>query len=107
MGQLQRWWREKYKLPTTHDLFQTQSVPELLLEWYEDLYVEYDELTDLVGEMDGNLGPAMRRLEQIQGALGLSDGVLTGDPLVDYWEAQIRRGEVPDLDMKLEDVPRG
>lgn len=100
----------KYRLPTNHDLFQTQSVPELMLEWYEDLYEEMDDIEAAIKDeaiVDAaELGRLQRRLETLQKALGMDVRIVTGDPLVDYWEAEIAAGRVPDLDMTLEDLEK-
>ena len=103
-AQLKRWWVQKYKLPSSHDLFQNQSMPELLLEWYEDLYDEKLDLETSLQEGMGDDADTMRRLAEIQKTLGDDNIVTTGDPLVDHWEAELRAGRTPDLDMTLEDL---
>lgn len=75
-----------------------------MLEWYEDLYDEKDALEAQLEE-GLDTGQVYSRLAEIDKILEGDDAVsTTGDPLIDYWEAQIARGEVPDLDMTVEDL---
>jgi hypothetical protein len=81
-----------------------------MLEWYEDLYAEKEELEYSLQEGAGqDLSRVMQRLESIQDVLKIKNAqrVVTGDRLVDYWESEIRAGREPDLDMQLEDIPNG
>ena len=68
----------------------------------------YDEKLDLEAQIKEGLGndaaAATARLADIQKILGETDALGTGDPLIDYWEEQMARGETPDLDMTLEDL---
>ena len=60
MARLKRWWVGKYHLPASHDLFQCQTVAELLQEQLEDLY---EEVADLERQLDAGAGraaPAMQ-----------------------------------------------
>jgi len=82
-----------------------------VLEWYEDLYEEMDDIqASIKAEFivdAGELGRMNQRLESLQKALDMPVRIVTGDPLVDYWEAEIAAGREPDLDMTLEDIPHG
>ena len=82
-----------------------------MLEWYEDLYDEKEGLVAQLaaGAVGAEASVISQRLNAIQDALGVTDSkrVITGDPLIDYWEAEIRAGRTPDLDMQLEDIPHG
>lgn len=95
---------QKYKLPTSHDLFQKQAVPELMLEWYEDLYEEKYDLETSLRENEGDMTTLNARLKQIEAVLDEHGGVFTGDELIDHWEAELAAGRVPDLDMMPEDL---
>lgn len=66
----------KYKLPSNHELFQSRSVIDLLVEFWEDIF------TDNPSKM-----------------LQADDGTFTdtGDTLIDKWEREIADGNLPDL----------
>jgi len=91
----------KYKLPSSHALFQTQTVTDLLLEQLEDLY---EERSDLMRQLEDGAGAATTavnaRLNKLNSALGES----SGDDLLDFWDAELKAGRVPDLDMTMEDL---
>jgi len=104
---LRRWWIGKYRLPPSHELFQGQSIEELTLEWYSDLFDELEGLTTLLQTSPNGLSEVGHaRLAATQEALGIPDDerIVTGDPLIDYWEAEMRAGREPDLDMTVEDL---
>lgn len=86
---LRRWWADKYKLPSTHRLFQESTVFELLTEYYEDLY---DDDT-------------MAALDAIRGEDGevVFDDSDFDDPLLAKWESQIAQGIDPDLEEGMSD----
>lgn len=46
----------------------------------------------------------MEQIENIDKFLGTIKATGSGDPLADYWEAQIDAGEDPDWDMTMEDL---
>lgn len=46
------------------------------------------------------------RIQAIDRVMGEMEH-LSGDPLVDLWEAQMEAGIEPDLDMTMEDLKRG
>lgn len=105
-GQLRRWWIQKYNRPATDPLFRGQSTEALLLEWYEDLY---DELEDLKRQLNsdesrGQVEVLEKRYAKICEIL--KDEQKFGDPLVDWWEKEVAEGRYPDLEMSVEDLPR-
>lgn len=105
---LKRWWMRKYKLPASHDLFQTQTVAELLLEQYGDLLEEKAELESrLEADPSGRESGLVReRLLAIERAFG--DVAEAGrDDLVEFWEAEIAAGRAPDLEMGPSDLQNG
>lgn len=118
MSGLMIWHREKHP-PHKGVPWDQRTLGDLLEEYFLDAALEAEELRDRLAS--GDLEPmAARRLAQLEDLFSAepvylqdlsseeSEGVWdtahrTGDPLADYWEAQIARGEVPDLD--LTDVP--
>ena len=90
---------EKYRLPASHSLFEEQSLADLLLERYEDLYDEKRTLEKMLRSGGRGYAAMKERLDVLCAALG--EQTTTGDSLVDRWEAQIARGEIPDLDEEL------
>lgn len=107
LGYLRKWWVQKYSLPPYHELFESRSIPELLLEWYEDLYDEKTTLERQLETEKGESGNIRNRLNEVLSILEGGPNRKTGDRLIDYWEDQLARGEEPDLDMKEEDLPDG
>ena len=82
---LRRWWVKKYKLPWTHELAQSATYSELLIEYYEDWFEE---------------SPSEAR-KALTGEDGEYYFETTGDPLIDKWEDEVRRGLIPDLEEGL------
>jgi hypothetical protein len=74
---LSRWWSEKYKLPSNHELFQNQTILELLTEFWLDHY--YHTPLEVYRNEDGQVV--------------FSD---TGDELIDKWEKELAEGKTPD-----------
>lgn len=93
---MRRWWCHKYKRPPNDPLYLELSEPELLSEWYEDLYAEKLDLEALLEEGDGDYQSVVKRLGAIYKALE-EDATAISDPLIDRWEAQLANGETPDL----------
>lgn len=75
---LARWWEKKYKLPSNHELFQERTRLDLLVEYHVDQF-EKKPLESYRNE---------------QGDIQFTD---TGDDLIDKWEEQIAKGDIPDL----------
>lgn len=49
------WWSKKYTLPNNHPLLLDKTLEELLIEYYEDYYINNeDELTTLAKELGEN-----------------------------------------------------
>ena len=104
-GSLARWWSKKHKLPPNHPLFQTQTLEDLLLEFYGDLWAEKSQLeAGLSSAEPGERMAIEDRLRELAKVFGENPDF--GDPLVAYWEEQEARGEVPDLDMTMADLRR-
>lgn len=96
----------RYKLPTSHELFQTSTIAELVQEQFEDLYEEKRELEARLPEADGKEHTAItRRLQEINEALE-GQSAISEDELADYWEAEAAAGREPDLTMTVEDLRR-
>lgn len=87
----------KYKLPASHELFQSQSFAELTQEMYEDLYYRKSELESALesGEKDIDREGLLTQLNGVNRALGETEE--SYDPLVDQWERDIAEGRTPDL----------
>lgn len=77
---LRRWWVKKYKLPWTHRLAQEATYPDLLVEFYEDLYEERPQDARKALSKNGEF---------------FFEG--TGDPFIDKWEKELAAGLTPDL----------
>lgn len=79
---MRRWWCKKYQLPPTSPLYLAYTREQLFIEFMEDIYE--------------NPPPGGVPLD-------LGDHLVfkTGDPVVDKWEEQYARGEMPDLDALL------
>lgn len=107
MGRIKSWWRRKYRLPTSHPLFQNQTYGELVLEQLEDLFEEKEDLESALEKDPGaaHAGALRERLEALDKALGVTQS-LTQDDLVDFWEKEIAAGREPDQSMTLEDLRR-
>lgn len=94
---LKHWWAGKYKLPPNHSLFETQSVAELVLEQYEDLYYQRAELEANLEDLSGDaLREAERKIREIGKALG--EKVDGEDDLIDKWERELAEGKIPNLE---------
>lgn len=81
---LARWWEKKYRLPSNHELFQERTIFDLLVEYYVDRFEE----------------KPIEAQRNEQGEIQFTD---TGDDLIDKWEAQIAKGETPDLTEAFDD----
>lgn len=106
LTRLRRWWSTKYKLPPSHTLFTSQALPEVLLEYFEDLYVlkaELEAALDAAGD-EKEARSINDRLKLVCKALGVGAGS-SQDDLVDHWEAEIEAGRVPNLDLMPGDLP--
>lgn len=57
-------------------------------------------------EDGATVGRLSRRLGVVQEILREEHRVVTGDPLIDFWEKEIAAGRTPDLDMAVEDIPK-
>ncbi len=104
---LKRWWSKKYDLPANHELFEKQTINELLQEWYEDMVFRRLELLDRLETEDLSFDESnvlRRQIESIDKILaeeGEEDEF--EDDLIDKWERELEAGEVPDLDEGIED----
>lgn len=91
MAALRQWWCEKFRLPWTSREFQESTEFELEVAYWEDHFrANPDEIIDEYRDEHGNI-------------------VLpsTGDKLLDRFEAQLARGEAPDLEEGLSKEQRG
>jgi hypothetical protein len=75
---LKRWWEAKYHLPSSHELFQKQTLEELLTSFWEDYYLKNKIATHTTKD----------------GQVVFSN---TGDALIDKWEREYAMGLEPDL----------
>ncbi len=78
---LRRWWTKKYSLPWTHECAQEATLEDLLVEYWEDYY-------------EANPGEARKAFAE-NGEFYFES---TGDPLLDKWEEEQRKGLIPDLE---------
>lgn len=74
---LSRWWVNKYKLPSNHNLFESSTVFDLLIEFWEDQYYQ-------------------NPIETSRNEKGEIQFVDTGDDLIDKWEKEFAEGKIPD-----------
>jgi hypothetical protein len=94
----------KYKLPPNHELLLSRTRQSLRVEWYADIWAQRSDLESQLEDADpADMGAIEKRLSSICEILG-EEKRITSDPLVDYWEEQVARGEFPDLDMTLEEL---
>lgn len=80
-------------------MFSSQSFADLLLERYEDLYVEAADIGAALGSAQNSseMQPLQDRLQEIARALREPLEVDTGDDLLDEWERDIAEGRTPNL----------
>lgn len=74
---------------------------ELNLEFFEDMYMQREELLGQLDEPDlrsAERHEIHRRLNAVNEALGLETE--SEDALVDQWERDIAEGRVPDLEAR-------
>lgn len=90
---------EKYKLPPSHVLFQNQSIAELNMEMYEDLYVRKADIESDLDKDVTDKQPLLEQLAALNTALGEEAAVV--DPLADKWERELAAGRIPDLDEEM------
>ena len=74
---LRRWWTEKYKLPSNHELLQNSTVFDLLVDFW-------------LGHYERN------SLEAYRNEDGVIQFINTGDELIDKWEKELSEGKTPD-----------
>lgn len=109
---LETWFVQKYRLPASHPLFIGRPLTSHLREYYEDKLDMRDDIEHRLKTESGlNHTQRVRMLETlkaIDGLLGSMDAQesKSQDPLASFWEAQIARGEEPDLDLTLEDLKK-
>lgn len=77
MEMLRRWWTEKYKLPSNHELLQNSTVFDLLVDFW-------------LGHYERN------SLEAYRNEDGVIQFINTGDELIDKWEKELSEGKTPD-----------
>lgn len=97
-AQLRRWWSKKYNLPPNHELFESQSVAELNLEFFEELMVRRKEVLDELADEEirsPDVSQLFKTLNIINKALGLKEEFQ--DDLVEEWERDLALGKIPDL----------
>lgn len=75
---MERWWSTKYKLPSSHKLFQESIYFDLLVEYYQDYY-EANPLESYRND---------------DGTIQFKD---TGDALIDSWEQTLADGNTPNI----------
>jgi len=101
VAHLKHWWAKKYRLPPNHDLFENQSIAELNLEFYEDLFVRRKEIMEEMEDQDvkgDSLDRLFKQLNAINRILGFEEQ--SGDPLIDEWERDLAEGRIPDLEKR-------
>ena len=74
MSLLKIWWIKKYQQSPKSDEFNAYTLWELLVEFFEDFYLERPE--------EAHTG---------------NTPYVTGDPVIDKWEHEISQGLTPDL----------
>lgn len=88
-------------MPPNHELFESQSIAELNLEFFEDIMVRRKEiLEDLENEdiKQEEAGSLYKQLNAVNKILGLEE--VSSDPVVDEWERELLDGRVPDLERR-------
>ena len=88
---LERWWSNKYNLPTNHKLLTDRTIGDLLAEMYGDLATEMVTMEGLLPSMTGDervsIEKRYRELAEVFGETGI----------IDEWEAMMEQGVRPDL----------
>lgn len=96
-------------MPAAHPLFRKRTLPEILEDFVLDKLAARDHIIEQLSEagLDGqSRHKLMKALETIDQLLGRVETAGSGDPLVDFWEAQMEAGEEPDMDMTLEELKK-
>lgn len=75
----------KYKLPSNHDLFLDRTLHDHLVDFYIDKFES----------------KPLEAHRNVDGEIQFTD---TGDAVVDRWEEQIAKGEIPDLMEAFDDA---
>lgn len=95
-----QWWSKKYNLPTNHELFQTSTLAELHLDYFEDLVVRRREILNRLDDEDEEIETKERedlydQLNILNKAMGYPEQAQ--DELVDQWERELAEGKIPDV----------
>jgi len=94
---LRRWWCKKYNLPPTDERFLRYTLPELIIEFYEDVIEE---------KGDANENEIQQFVEQMDMAKRYTeDGTVyyeTGDEFIDTIEKLFVQG-LKDINLKFDD----
>lgn len=88
-------------MPPNHELFESQSIAELHLEFFEDMYAQRDEVISLLESDEKHIDheKLYKQLNAINKALDLPE--IAADPLIDKWEKELAEGLEPDLEEGL------
>lgn len=103
---LEQWFAAKYKLPSSHPLYQGRALVEHLEEFMRDKMDERDLLQEQLQNPVLEALDRTKLMEQITAIdqfLGAKDKTGSGDPLADFWEAQMEAGEDPDFDLTMDE----
>jgi hypothetical protein len=96
---VKKWWSEKYNLPANHELFEKQSLSELVIEMFEDRLLRKEKLMYDLENEDLDLDARSIIKKQIKGidkSLGYEE-FDDEDELIDQWERELAEGKVPDF----------
>ena len=102
LERIKQWWRDKYNLPTNHELFQTSTWTELQMEMFQDLARRREELRQHLEDQAYDSSKTIEAINSINEVFG--DPREVWDPLVDKWERELAEGKIPDLDETLADL---
>lgn len=94
---MRRWWSQKYQRPPNDPLFTGQTIAELQLEMFEDMLLQRESLEDHLDHLADaeSRREAREKIQALNEILG--DTKAVEDPLIEKWEEELARGQVPDL----------
>lgn len=98
---LVEWWARKYGVPTTDPRVREQTIGGLLREYLADVVARRDQLIEAYKTADPMQQTKLREqvtaLDKWLGIVENTEVVPTGDALIDYWDAEIEAGRIPDF----------
>lgn len=97
------WWCKKYNLPPNHELLQSRTLPDLELEFLEEILLERADLVDQLSKISelSTRSQLSSKLAKLNKILEDAPDEESDDPLIDKWEKELDEGKIPDLNEGL------